>query len=183
MRSNDFWKSPVWAADSVVAIAYQNMFKYSELLDNAVWDTQDASVLADQENDLEGNATLEQITITNDNQGQFRYYNGGAGITTTENTLYYLSWDAKRGTGTEATYAVLDATASQWITAQTSYYSEISATVSRVTKTFTTPASCIKVYIYLVDAGDGASGTVFVGRAQINTNNSLYIETTTDPVE
>ena len=85
----------------------------------------------------------------------------------------------KPRTATELKWSVSDATHSVNIIASTSYYAQTSADeVRRVSLEFTTPADCIKTIVYFF-RDTGGTGTVYIGRAQVEENGSTYIETTT----
>lgn len=165
--------------EALAIIAPQNRVKYSETLGNAVWSAGDASVTAsDSEVDLEGNTTLETITTTG-NFHSFYYENGAGYVTVTPLTTYRFSFDVKRGTMTDLKWRVYDNTHSDDIVAYTSYYAQTSASETRrVTLSFTTPAGCTKIIPYLLSSS-GVTGTVYLGRVQIEENHSNYVETTT----
>jgi len=169
--------------NAAMVVSAQNLLTYSELLDDATWAKTSATVLANQQNDLTGGLTMDQITITDGNNAELRYSRGGNALVTVPGTTYYLSFDVKRGTATEAKYAIYNSTAGTWITVSTSFYAQTSASVSRITKSFTAPTGCIKVSIYLLKGGDGSIGTIFLGRVQVSTDtNAPYVATTTTNV-
>lgn len=155
----------------------QNMFKYSEQLNNAVWNS-NGTFLANQKADLSGNMTLEKLTLTAGNV--FRYYNGGAtAFPVTTNTSYTLSLDFDPGTLTTATCRILDSDGDPFYVNNTSLLLQAtSGTVSRVTFTFTTDASTTNINIYILQ--NVSDGYCFIGRMQLAKSVAAsYVTTTT----
>jgi len=166
----------------VASVAAQNLFKYSEVLDNVWWTKASLTTLADQAVDLEGNTTLEKFTSTGTST-QLRYVNNPSTyLGVTEGVTYYISFDCKRGTMTDMKYQVFDVTHSAVVIAATSYYAQTSSTVQRVSFSFTTPVGCTQMSVYLLK--DNTSGQdVYIGRVQASTNPlAPYVETLTIPV-
>ena len=95
---------------SAVEECDQNLVEYSEELDNAYWAKANITVVANQANDLEGNATLDELTMTAA-AVNIRSYDGGAYTPVSASTTYRFSFDAKRGTSTKLEYSVYDWTA------------------------------------------------------------------------
>jgi hypothetical protein len=157
----------------------QNLVKYSETLDNGDgwYGGSGSSVTAtNAEYDLEGNATLEQIT-TITNTASFRNQIPVNAITVIPGTTYRFSFDVKKGTMTDLSYSVYNATGAADIVAPTSYYASVGATVTRISVEFTAPAGCTSVYVYPLRESD-VTGTVYIGRVQVEENGSCYVETT-----
>lgn len=101
-------------------------------------------------------------------------------ITVTSNTTYTFSFYAKLGTITSPTYGVYDGTNSTFIVSSTSYASQINAnTWSRVSVTFTTPATCTSAAVYVL-SNTSNIGTVYIWGAQLEALPfaSSYIPTT-----
>jgi len=172
----------VVASSRQTAVA-QNLFKYSEVLDisQSTWYGKNISVTQNSENDLENNATLETITTTSTGECYISYSDGGVRNPVTQNTTYYLAFDFKRGTQTQARWSVQDLTHSTDIVLLQSYYSSTSSSVSRITLSFTTPSGCtsVRIFPYIVDSGTSGV-TCYIGRMQLYTNSSaVYGETTT----
>jgi hypothetical protein len=173
----ELYDPPTWEALAI--IAPQNKVKYSETLGNAVWDGGDCSVTAsNSEVDLEGNTTMETITTTG-NFHSFYYADGTNYVTVVPLTTYRLSFDVKRGSMTDLKWRVFDNTNSLDIVAYTTYYSQTSASETRrLSLSFTTPAGCTQIIPYLLSSS-GVTGTVYLGRVQVEENHSNYVETTT----
>lgn len=168
--------------NTVASVAAQNLFKYSEVLDNVWWTKANLTTLADQAVDLEGNTTLEKFTSTGTDT-QLRYVNNPTTyLAVTAGVTYYISFDCKRGTMTDMKYQVYDVTNAAVVIAATSYYSQTSSTVQRVSFSFTTPTGCTQMSVYLLK--DNTSGQdVYIGRVQASTNPlAPYVETLTVPV-
>jgi len=161
----------------------QNLVKYSEQLDNSSWFKSSGlsvtSINADY--DLDGNATLEEITVTNGTSHIRSDPTEGNLSSVIPGETYRFSFDVKRGTLTELKYSVRDATHSSDIIATTSYYTSTSTSVQRVSFEFTAPIGCTLVYIYPLRDLE-TTGTVYLGRVQIEENSSCYVETTSTPI-
>jgi hypothetical protein len=163
--------------DSDTTIANQNLMKYSEQIDNGVYTSSHVTVTPNQAVDMEGNTTLDMLTT--DAVGHSIYYrDGGTFVVVVPGSTYRFSFDVIRGTMTELKYSVYNWSTPGNITAATSYYSQTSATVSRVSFTFIAPAGCTAAAVYFI-RDSGVTGTVYVGRAQVETNGSSYVKTTT----
>ena len=182
---------PVWASAELVQIELintamvdntmpvtQNLFKYSEEIDNAVWNTAWTKT-ANQEVDLTGQTTLDMITMTA--TGTLRYYNLAAGLVVSPSTTYNLSFDCKRGTATALYFSVWDNSNDVLFVNKTSYFTQTSSTVQRVNLQFTTPSTCSNVNVYLLHDPGGSGGTVYLGRAQLQTINGNYVKTVANP--
>jgi hypothetical protein len=153
----------------------QNLVLYSEDIGNGYWGKVGLNTTGvNAEYDLEGNGTMEEMTITSTTN---RLYTEDASVTVIPGTTYRWSFDVKRGTATELMYRVYNVTAGSDIIAPTSYYAQTSASeTKRVSVEFTAPAGCTAVYVYMLNSS--GLGTVYVGRAQVEENGSCYIETT-----
>ena len=82
-------------------------------------------------------------------------------ISVSPSTEYTFSFYVKRGTATELKYSIFNLTNNSNIIAQTSYYSQTSATEwKRIEVTFTTPAGCTSAGVY-IDRDSQANGTAF----------------------
>jgi hypothetical protein len=159
-----------------VAPPAQNLLKWSEDLSNAVWSKVSATILTNQEYDLDGNLTLDKIT-TSSNNSSLIYLDGTNNINVIPGTTYRFSFDVKRGTMTNLAYSVYNKTTAGNIIATTSYYSKTSSVRTvRVSFSFVAPTGCSKVAVYLL-RDSYSIGTVFVGRVQVEENTSLYTKT------
>jgi len=121
----------------------------------------------------EGVQNAFELTIPNVN-GNIR-----AVISVSASTEYTFSFYAKRGTATELKYSVYDNTNSANIIASTSYYSQTSATEwKRIEVTFTTPAGCTNVGVY-IDRDSQGDGTAFFYGIQLEEGSypTSYIPT------
>lgn len=161
----------------------QNLVKYSETLENAVWSPTGLTVTANSSIDMNGATTLETVTASNV-YNNLRYVNGSSYLAVTPGTTYKVSFDCRRGTMTDMKYSVMNVTASTLIVDATSYYSQTSASnVSRVSYTFTAPAGCVAAAIYLLRDSGQVGQTVYLGRVQVSTaTNAAYCVTTTTTV-
>lgn len=164
-----------------VSINPQNLVKYSEQLNqNSVWYINNGTVTATNiALDLIGNMTMDEVTFTNVNHSFT--YDVAPELIVTSNTTYRWSFDVIRGTMSEMKYSIYDRTHSADIIASTSYYSQTSGSVQRVSFTFTTPAGCLAVGVYFL-RDSGVTGTAYFGRAQVESNGSSYIATTTSKI-
>lgn len=178
--SNYLVRNPVTATSNIPA---QNLVKYSETLENAVWNPTGLTVTANSAIDMNGATTLETVTASNV-YNNLRYVNGSSYLPVTPGTTYKVSFDCRRGTMTDMKYSVMNNTTSTLITNATSYYSQTNANnVSRVSYTFTAPAGCLKVEIYLLRDSGAVGQTVYLGRVQVSTvSNAPYCVTTTTNV-
>jgi len=159
----------------------QNLFKYSEVLTNAAWYKDGLTSVTDNAAlDLSGNMTLDLCDITGGGAVYAVYYNGGASIVVKASTSYTIAFDCKLGTTPSVSYAIRDESNSAWIVASYNYTADCNtSTVTRVTRTFTTPVGCIKLGFYPI-YGIATYGTVYLGRFQIAENATApYVTTTT----
>lgn len=165
-------------------IASQNFTLYSEQIDAAgttgnPWSPFNSEIItANQAADLTGGTTMELVNTNGATMRLYQIY------TVTASTLYYASWDIKRGTKTDLQYNVYDVTHGSFIISPVSYYSSTSSTVQRFNTSFTTPSGCTSIQISYVDDGaDFTTGTFYLGRVQLNTRlNAPYIVTTSSTI-
>jgi len=156
----------------------QNLFKYSEELDNAVWYKGNVVITANQEVDLTGQITLDLVTFSNQGE-EFSYSNSTNRLTVVPLTTYRVSWDAKKGTALSAKYSIYDNTNIAYITTETSWFSQIpDSGVGRISVSFTAPAGCTLVNIRpLHNSIAVTNSTIFLGRMQVDSINSDYVKT------
>jgi hypothetical protein len=155
----------------------QNLLTWSEELNrgsSTPWeDNGNVTVTAiNSANDLNGQATLETLTITWSNA-----LFGHPIISVTAGLTYRFSFEVKRGTATEMKYNIVNHNTYTDIVAPTSYYSQTNAsTPVRVSVEFTAPTGCTQVELWILN-GSSENGTLYVGRAQLETNGSCYVKT------
>lgn len=158
---------------------YQNLFVYSEQLDNATyWFGSQSTVTANQAVDLNGNMTLEKIQHVTD--AVFGYVSN---ITVKPSTTYVLSFDYKNVSINTPTMQITDITHAANIFEGSYFTGGGGTTLSRVTKTFTTPAGCVSIRIRpdYYSYSTGGIGYHYMGRMQLAEQNTEYITTTTTP--
>lgn len=151
----------------------ENIILWSGDLTNPVW-VHDGAIAhtADQANDVEGNATMELLTATAADYASIRQ-----SFTAETSTEYEVSFDVIRGTFATAICQVYEdggtyATLLNW-----NYYAETSASVTRISNTFTCGATAtLVIKIWITGSGNG---TIYLGRAQIRQTSSAegYIKT------
>ncbi len=156
---------------------YQNLLFYSEDLSNAYWVKQNVAILVDQENDLDGNTTLDRAT-TSDDYAKLFTTDGAGAITVSASTTYKFEFDCKRGTMDALQWAVYDKSNSDYIVIYDSYYAQTAAAVQRVVLEFSTPEGCTNIWIDPL-CNSGTQGTVFIGRLQLRESSHPegYIKT------
>jgi hypothetical protein len=167
----------VYGADGILGYAPHNLCLQSQTF-NTTWSLGSNSVTANQDVAPDGTTTADLVTMVLASS-VFQT------IAVSASTTYTFSFWAKRGTKTNLQYRVYDNIGAANITAPTSYYSSTSAgAFSRITHTFTTPAGCTSLRVYIDDSNDGTSGTFLVWGAQLNLGSSAltYIPTTTAAV-
>ena len=162
----------------------QNLLKWSEVIDlpsSDAWSGYGISTIQNQAVDLAGNTTLEQI-ITTGTGYYLEYVDWYSGtshwITVVPGITYYVSFDCTRGTMINLKWSVYDQINDNNIVSPTSYYSQTSTTVHRVSLQFTAPAGCTLAHLFPI-YDSGSVGTVYIGRMQVQSNGSCYIQTTT----
>lgn len=97
-------------------------------------------------------------------------------VTVSPSTQYTFSFQAKAGTLATPKYSVYDVTHGADIVSATSYAGSINgSTFSTVSVTFTTPAGCTSINVYLERDSVG-TGTVFVTHAQLVPGSSVVAD-------
>lgn len=163
----------VVASGGAAPAALENIILWSEDLTNDVW-VHDAAIAhtANQANDVDGNPTMELLTATAADYASIRQ-----SFTAETSTEYEVSFDVIRGTFATAICQVYEdggtyATLLNW-----NYYAETSASVGRISNTFTCGATAtLVIKIWITGSGNG---TIYLGRAQIRQTSSAegYIKT------
>jgi len=151
-----------------------NLLTYSEQFDNAAWTKINLSITPDSIVSPDGTITADLATITTVNHF-LRFIVSSV----TELTDYTFSFYVKRGTATDLSYSVYDATAGADIISPTSYYADTSLTGwVRISVPFTTPAGCLSINVYPLR--DGVElGTCYLWGAQLNIGSTVqeYVPT------
>jgi hypothetical protein len=153
-------------------IPAQNIITYSEEMDNIVYNKVNITVDTNLEYDLDGSQTLDRITTSNVGHGLYDT------ITVTPSTVYRLSFDVKRGTMTDLKWCIRDQVHTTDILPTTSFYSKTSGkVVRRLSLEFSTLTNSTSIRVYIL-RDSGVTGTVFIGRVQVEKNGSAYAKTT-----
>lgn len=172
LRAHPFYKTPV----ATITGDYQNLFTYSEQVDNAAWGA-DNTIVANQALDMLGANTLELLTITT-------AWSGGKGqdVVVSASTNYTLSFDAKAGTQNTYVEAVVYNIDNEYAyILNEAYVGSLSGSVARLTFDFTTPVGCTNIAVVLYMSGD-IGDNIYIGRVQLAETGKDYITTTSTPV-
>lgn len=162
---------------NVVIATPKNLLRYSEELGNfAAWNPGGVAITDNTDADSVGAVTLDTITDLGE------YGSNQQTVTVLPNTQYTFSFEAKRGTATVCRYSVRNATAGTDIVARTdgNFYPLInSSTPTVVSYTFTTPAGCTSINVYVFRPNEGSTGTTKIGRVQLNpgATRGTYVKT------
>ena len=157
---------------TVAAAPVQNLLLWSEDLSNAVWSKSDMTITTNT------SGVLDSCSITSFTGGEILYQEVNLSALTT----YYFSFDVIRGTKTDVAYGIRDwATDFSWITAETSYYSSTSSTVTRLQYSFTTLSGGSTVRIFPI-MPQFVSGGITLGRFQLATSATATYGTTTTAI-
>lgn len=151
----------------------ENILLYSEDFTNGAW-VHDGAIAhtADQANDDEGNPTMELLTATAADYASIRQ-----SFTAETSTEYEVSFDVIRGTFATAICQVYEDGGTYSTLLNWNYYAETSASVGRISNTFTCGATAtLVIKIWITGSGNG---TIYLGRAQIRRTASPegYIKT------
>ena len=150
-------------AGALVDDPRSNLLTQSAAFDNAIWSKSSSTVTANAAIAPDGTTTAEKcVTTAASSGGVFQ------NVTVTPGQVYTFSFFAKAtGTETAAGYRVYNNTGAANILAETSYFSQINAsTWTRITVTFTAPAGCTSVRVYVM-ADMGVTSGAFVWGAQV----------------
>lgn len=157
-----------------------NYIYQSENLNTSPWNGSSGGVTVTENAglDLNGNMTMSRLvepTVASTSLFQLVDH-------LTPNTTYYLSFDVYKTTMTNADYEIYDWSNFNIIQSETSYIASVESTVSRVTRSFTTPAGCTTVRLSVLRNGFGV-GEMYMGRVQLSpVVNDNYAHTTTTQV-
>ena len=151
-----------------------NLVLRSEEFDNVYWSKPVGSVVANAAISPDGTQDADQFTILITGESIF-----SADITVSSSTVYTWSFYAKKGTATQHYLAIRDQTNGVFISSDVQY-TVSSTNWTRVTHTFTTPATCTSVRCYPQRYSLGGIGTHFFWGAQLELGSfvSTYIPTT-----
>jgi len=160
---------------SILTPAPQNLLLYSNDFSNAVWGSDgEAVTMPNSMLDVDGVQKLAEVTTPN----IFTRLYQVSEVTPT--LQYYFSFECRRGTMTNLNYLIHDYSNSSEIISHTSYYAQTSATeTQRIVIQFTAPAGCVSVGLNIINNSE-QMGTVYLGKAQLATWDSPYIETTNE---
>jgi len=162
----------------------KNLILYSEELDRTTaWNAYHVAITPNQGLDLDGNNTLESIVPTDNSNQILRLVSS---ITVVAGLEYTLSFDAKKSSDLAyAKWSVYDVDHDTFPVEKVSFFSQLSETVSRVSLKFTVPTGCTSINIYLVadNQNQDLTGTLYIGRVQLDDTGSKYIKTTDTPVQ
>jgi hypothetical protein len=140
-----------------------NLLVQSAAFDNAIWSKSSSTVTANAAIAPDGTNTAEKcVTTAATSGGVFQ------NVTVTPGQVYTFSFFAKAtGTETAAGYRIYNNTGAADIIPATSYFSQINtATWTRIVVTFTAPAGCTSVRVYVMADVGGTIGA-FVWGAQV----------------
>lgn len=162
---------------AVAGTCTENGMQQSTTLSVSPWAASNVTVTDGAAVSLDGTSNLSELNSTF----------AGSNVVFQDKTVvpgavYNLSFDALRkasGGITDAKYQIEDRDHFTNIIAPTSYYSSTSLTVSRITSSsFTVPSGCTTIRIYAFSPV-ALTGSIYVGRVQLNVNACDYVTTTT----
>lgn len=169
--------------NNIASSYYENLFLYSEQLDNNQWGKpQNTIVTPDQYTDLEGETTMELLEAPSDGN---RMILVGQIVELKPNTRYTVAFDVQSdnpNTGEDGWQWGYNEDGKGWV--YELYGDSVSAEVKRLSFEFETSATGNQVDIRLIDRYSPAND-VHIGRAQLyegKTGSKLYVETTGSPI-
>jgi hypothetical protein len=157
-----------------------NLITYSEDFSQSDWVKTGLTVNVNQITSPYGGLNADEVDITTANA----HYLFDT-ISVSASTNYTFTFYVKKGTATDVSYSILNATNFTNIVNTTSYFNEISDTDwTRISVEFTTPSGCTSIRTYPLR--DGSSiGTVYIWGAMLEQNQvaSSYIPTNGSTVQ
>ena len=154
--------------------AATNLITYSEDLSQSDWVKTGLTVNVNQITSPDGGLNADEVDITTANA----HYLFDT-ISVSASTNYTFTFYVKKGTATDVSYSILNATNFTNIVNTTSYFNEISDTDwTRISVEFTTPSGCTSIRTYPLRDGS-STGTVYIWGAMLEQNSvaSSYIPT------
>ena len=157
-----------------------NLIPYSEDFSQSDWVKTGLTINVNQITSPYGGLNADEVDITTANA----HYLFDT-ISVSASTNYTFTFYVKKGTATDVSYSILNATNFTNIVNTTSYFNEISDTDwTRISVEFTTPSGCTSIRTYPLR--DGSSiGTVYIWGAMLEQNSvaSSYIPTNGSTVQ
>ena len=151
-----------------------NFITYSEDFSQSAWVKTGLTVNVNQITSPDGGLNADEVDITTANA----HYLFDT-ISVSASTNYTFTFYVKKGTATDVSYSILNATNFTNIVNTTSYFNEISDTDwTRISVEFTTPSGCTSIRTYPLRDGS-STGTIYVWGAQLEEGSyaSSYIPT------
>ena len=143
-----------------------NLVRWSEQIDNTGgWQVSAATVAPNQTTSPDGYQNADEVTVTNNGGGIY-----SNDIAVSSSTAYTFSFYAKQGTATQSYLAIRDQTNAAFIDVDIQY-TATNTEWTRVTHTFTTPATCTSVRCYLQRYSGGGQGTHYFWGAQLEASS------------
>ena len=139
-----------------------NLVPYSEDFSQSVWSKTGLTVNENQILSPSGSLDADEVNITTANA----HYLFDT-ISVSASTNYTFTFYVKKGTATDVSYSILNATNFTNIVNTTSYFNEISDTDwTRISVEFTTPSGCTSIRTYPLRDGS-STGNVYIWGAQL----------------
>ena len=164
----------------------RNHVRRSENLSATDWKYSEVSVIENQGLDLNGQMTMDEVTLAVAGSGS---YVRQEEIPVTANTTYYVSFDCYMGTSRELKWSVVGLCPSIVVFVNRVDYTSQVDTISarRVNLQFTTTSDCTSAWLILSDNSSSppfnSNGSVYFGRVQVTpVNGSGYIKTNANPI-
>ena len=151
-----------------------NLIPYSEDFSQSSWVKTGLTVNTNQILSPDGSLNADEVNITTANA----HYLFDT-ISVSASTNYIFTFYVKKGTATDVSYSILNATNFTNIVNTTSYFNEISDTEwTRISVEFTTPSGCTSIRTYPLRDGSEI-GTIYIWGAQLEQGSyaTSYIPT------